>query len=69
MGIPIADEIMIALQNGSFLFYFLFGLAQAQAQSSCRSWLYLDFNLASTKRASVDRHRLRGLVEARLAVK
>jgi hypothetical protein len=69
MGIPIADEIMVALQNGPFLFYFLFGLAQAQAQSFCRSWVYLVPNLASTKRACVDRYRLRELVDARLAVK
>jgi len=67
MGIPIAEEIMVALQNGPFLFYVLFGLAQAQ--SFCRSWVYLDLNLASTKRACVDRHRLRELVDAGLAVK
>jgi hypothetical protein len=67
MGIPIAERRMFALQNGPFLFYFLSGLAQAQ--SFCRSWVYLNLNLASTKRACGDTHRLRELVDAGLAVK
>jgi hypothetical protein len=44
MGIPITDEIIVALQNGPFFFYFLFGLAQAQ--SFCRRWVYLRSDLA-----------------------